>query len=371
MRVLLPSLLLAVYVSSAFAADTPAEPPFLDVRLPEGFKIEVLVSGLSSARGMALSDDNTLFVGTFRKGHVYAVSNVFSETRQIYTIAEERKLPSGIALHDGDLYVGEVTQVVRFDDIEDNLANPGEPEIVVGDFSKKMLHGWKHIQIGPDDKLYVPQGSPCNACDLPEFGVITRYELDGSEPEVVARGIRNSVGMAWHPVTGELWFTDNGRDRLGDDIPPDELNRVVEEGAHFGFPFCHGGTIIEPDPKLAGLGSCADSVAPVQQLGPHVAALQLRFYTGDMFPDEYRNQIFIAEHGSWDRSEKIGYRIMLVRLDGNKAVSYEPFAEGWLDSDGDTVHGRPVDMLVAPDGSLLVSDDSQGLIYRISYSAND
>jgi glucose/arabinose dehydrogenase len=371
MQVLLSLLLVALFVSSASAADSPAEPPFLDLRLPEGFKAEVLVSGLTDARAMALSDNNTLFVGSFRKGRVYAVTDVFSEAPQIYTIADGRRMPSGVAFHDGDLYVGEITQVVKYEDIEDKLANPGEPVVVVGDLSKKMLHGWKHIQIGPDDKLYVPQGSPCNVCDMPEFGTITRYELDGSAPDVVARGVRNVVGMAWHPQTSELWFTDNGRDRMGDDIPPDELNRLVDEGSHFGFPFCHGGTIVEPDPKLAALGSCADAVAPVQQLGPHVAALQLRFYTGDMFPAEYRNQIFIAEHGSWDRSEKIGYRIMLVRLDGNKVVSYEPFAEGWLDADGDTVHGRPVDVLMAPDGSLLVSDDSQGLVYRISYSAND
>ncbi len=368
MRYFFPVVMLA---AAAPAMAQTSEGPYLDVQLPDGFEIEVLVDGLPNARGLALSDDGTLFVGSRRKGQVYAVKDVFSDNRRVYTIAQGRKMPSGVALHEGSLYVGELTQVVRYPDIEARLDNPGEPEVVIDGLPKKKLHSWKHIKFGPDEKLYVPLGSPCNVCDQPDFGVITRYEPDGSNPEVIARGIRNSVGLDWHPDSGELWFTDNGRDQMGDDIPPDELNRLANEGDHFGFPFCHAGTIPEPDPKYSSLGTCDDAVPPVKQLGPHVAALQLRFYTGEMFPDEYRNQVFIAEHGSWNRSEKIGYRIMLVRLNGNEVVSYEPFAAGWLDSDGETVHGRPVDIIIAPDGALLVSDDSQGLVYRISYVAND
>ncbi len=355
-------------ISFAVAVTAAEDQPNLNIRLPEGFKIEVLVSGLNGARSMALSDNDTLFVGTMRKGSVYAVSNVFDDDRKTYTLAEKIKMPNGVAFHDGDLYVSGLLEVLRYSDIDDKLDNPGVPDVIIPNLSKKMLHGWKHIEFGPDGMLYLPQGSPCNVCDAPEFGTITRYNPDGSGAEVIARGIRNTVGMAWHPETEELWFTDNGRDVMGDDIPPDELNRLAVEGSHFGFPFCHGGEFVEPDPKLAALGSCADAVPPVQQLGAHVAALGLKFYTGEMFPEEYRNQIFIAEHGSWNRSQKAGYRISLVRLEGNKAVSYEPFAEGWLDND--TVNGRPVDLLVAPDGSLLMSDDQQGLVYRISYDSD-
>ena len=371
MRARLSLLVLLIAATGVVAADAPAavDSPYLDISLPAGFKIEVLTSGLSNARAIALSEDNTLFVGTRRKGNVYAVADVFSDNPTVYTIADQRKVPSGVALHDGDLYVGELTQVVRYRDIENHLDNPGEPEIIVGGLPSKKLHSWKHIRFGPDNKLYVPLGAPCNVCDEPDFGTLTRYDADGSNPEVVARGIRNSVGMAWHPQTGELWFTDNGADRMGDDLPADELNRLAKEGDHFGFPFCHAGDLVEPDPELAALGSCDNAVGPVRKLGAHVAALGLVFYTGSMFPAEYQNQIFVAEHGSWDRSEKSGYRISLLRLNGNEVVSYEPFAEGWLN--GETVNGRPVDLLVAPDGALLVSDDSQGLVYRISYSADD
>lgn len=225
------------------------------------------------------------------------------------------------------------------------------------------------MAFGPDDKLYVAIGAPCNTCDRDQedFATIQRMNPDGSNREVVARGVRNSVGFTWHPVTHELWFTDNGRDLLGDDVPPCELNRLSRVGENFGFPFCHAGTIT--DPEFGKLGRCADVTPPVQALGPHVAPLGLRFYTGNQFPAEYRHQAFIAEHGSWNRSKKIGYRITLVKLDGNRAVSYTPFVSGWLKPDG-TVTGRPVDLLQLPDGSLLVSDDKAGAIYRITYKAS-
>ncbi|HED06541.1 MAG TPA: sorbosone dehydrogenase family protein, partial [Ignavibacteria bacterium] len=245
-------------------------------------------------------------------------------------------------------------------------SNPPSPVVVYDKFPKDLHHGWKFIRFGPDGKLYVPVGAPCNICLSKNkiYGTITRMDINGSNLEIFASGIRNSVGFDWNPLTNVLWFTDNGRDMLGDNIPPDELNRAPVKGLNFGFPFFHGNGI--PDPKF-GIGKDpSDFVPPAQELGPHVAALGMRFYTGNMFPAEYKNQIFIAEHGSWNRSEKIGYRISLVKLKNNKPVSYQPFATGWLK--GNTVSGRPVDLQIMPDGSMLVSDDYTGVIYRITYN---
>ena len=257
---------------------------------------------------------------------------------------------------------------IRYDNIEATLENPPAPVVVNDKFPSDHAHGWKYIKFGPDGKLYVPVGMPCNVCNKEgedeRYGTIMRMEPDGSQLEIFAKGVRNTVGFAWHPETGELWFTDNGRDWLGDDIPPDELNRAPRKGMHFGFPFCHGGDI--PDPEFGRLRNCSEFTPPEIKLGPHVAALGMTFYTGTMFPEEYRNQIFIAEHGSWNRKIPIGYRVSLVRLENGKAVSYEPFADGWLQ--GLAAWGRPVDVLVMPDGALLVSDDKNNAIYRISYS---
>jgi len=243
----------------------------------------------------------------------------------------------------------------------------GDSDTVSDRFPSDTQHGWKFIAFGPDGKLYVPVGAPCNICepDADRYATIMRMNRDGSGLEVYARGVRNSVGFDWDPATGELWFTDNGRDWLGDDAPPDELNRAPKPGMHFGYPYCHGGMI--PDPEYGHRRPCHDFTAPEQNLGPHVASLGMRFYTGKMFPPSYRNQIFIAEHGSWNRSSKIGYRVTLVRLENGKAIAYEPFATGWLQ--GEKAWGRPADVLVMADGSLLVSDDYAGAIYRISYAA--
>jgi hypothetical protein len=232
-------------------------------------------------------------------------------------------------------------------------------------FPKDRHHGWKFIAFGPDGMLYVPVGAPCNICQPDEnrYALITRMKADGSGREIFARGIRNTVGFDWHPATKELWFTDNGRDQLGDDIPPDELNHAPKKGLHFGYPYCHGGDI--PDDQFGKKHSCTEFTPPAQKLGPHVATLGMRFYTGSMFPPEYHNQIFIAEHGSWNRSTPIGYRITVVGLNKNRAISYKVFAEGWLQ--GRRAWGRPVDVLVMRDGALLVSDDSAGAIYRIGY----
>jgi glucose/arabinose dehydrogenase len=229
-------------------------------------------------------------------------------------------------------------------------------------------HGWKYIAFGPDGKLYVPVGAPCNIClsDDAVYASVTRINADGSGREIFASGVRNSVGFAWHPETKEMWFTDNGRDMLGENSPPCELNRAPRAGLHFGYPFCHGGTI--KDPEFGSKRPCGDFTVPAQNLGPHVAPLGLKFYTGNQFPAEYKNQLFIAEHGSWNRSKKIGYRVSLVKVkDNTTATSYETFASGWLDESTDNAWGRPVDVLVMADGSLLVSDDHAGVIYRIVY----
>ncbi|RPI71292.1 MAG: sorbosone dehydrogenase family protein [Ignavibacteriales bacterium] len=339
-----------------------------DIKLPAGFKIEVFADNIPNARSLTLGENGVVFVGT-RDNKVYAVidndENYIADT--IVTIASGLNTPNGVAFKDGNLYVAEISKVWRYDNILNNLQNPPDPVLVSNGFPSDTHHGWKFIAFGPDNKLYVPVGAPCNIClrdDDERFSSIMRMNADGSELEVFAHGIRNTVGFAWHPETQEIWFTDNGRDMLGDNVPPDELNRAPSAGMHFGYPFVHGGDI--RDPEFGEGVDINQYVKPVQKLGPHVAALGMRFYTGNMFPEEYRDQIFIAEHGSWNRSKKIGYRVMLVKLEGNEAVSYEPFAEGWLH--GDAVSGRPVDVLVLPDGSLLVSDDYGGMIYRISYA---
>jgi glucose/arabinose dehydrogenase len=335
------------------------------LRLPEGFRAEVLVEGVTNARSMALAPDGTLYVGSRSGGNVYAVRDALGGSPRVEVFASKLDMPNGVAVVGPDLYVAEARRIVRFRD----AARPGEHAAEpVGEPLpyKSMLHAWKYLAQGPDGLLYVPVGAPCNVCQEEGFGVILRMRPDGTGREVVARGVRNPVGLDWHPRTRELWFTDNGRDMLGDEVPPDELNQAPRAGLDFGFPYCHAGTIA--DPQFGSAGRCADATPPAQALAPHAAALAVRFYTGRMFPREYRGQVFIAEHGSWNRSRdagKTGYRITLVRLKKGKPVAYEPFATGFLD--GDRVVGRPVDLLVAPDGALLVSDDQRGAIYRISY----
>lgn len=343
-----------------------------ELRVPQGFEVTLLAK-VPGARSLAMGNQGTLFVGTMRggKGTVFAVRDAFGRAPQVLPLATGLTMPNGVAFRDGALYIAEPQRILRLQAIEGRLDQPPQPEAVITGLPyKNASHAWKYIGFGPDGKLYVPLGVPCNVCNEAEFGVILRMNVDGSHREVFARGIRNTVGFTWHPVTGELWFTDNGRDMMGDDVPPCELNHAPKAGLDFGFPYCHGGSI--PDPEFGKLGRCEDSVAPIQALGPHVAPLGLRFYDGSMFPKEYRNQIFIAEHGSWNRSAaagKTGYRVTLVRLDKGRAISYETFMDGFLD--GDNVRGRPVDLLVAPDGALLVSDDAAGAIYRVSYRATE
>lgn len=337
------------------------------IQLPPGFKIDLYSDTVAGARAMTMSPSGVLFVGTRQLGRVYAVVDHNRDfiADQVITIADGLNLPNGVAYWNGDLYVAEVGRILCFRQVETHLDQPQAPEVIYQGYPKDLRHGWKFIRFGPDGRLYVPVGAPCNACvsSDPVFGTITRINRDGTGFEIFARGVRNSVGFDWCPGTGELWFTDNGRDWLGDDLPPDELNMADMPGLHFGFPYCHGGTIV--DPELGAEYSCKEFTPPVVALGPHVAALGMRFYTGAMFPEPYRGQIFIAEHGSWNREKKVGYRVSLVRLQGNRAVAYEVFARGWLT--GPTAWGRPVDVEIMSDGSLLVSDDQNGAIYRISY----
>ncbi|MEJ2140849.1 MAG: sorbosone dehydrogenase family protein [Gammaproteobacteria bacterium] len=347
------------------AASAVSKLPLHKIKLPSGFNIELYADNVPNARSLVLGKMGTVFVSTRTEGKVYALVDSDNDFRadKKYIIAEDLLMPNGVAFRNGSLFVAAVNRVLRFDNIEQRLADPPRPVIVNDDFPSERAHGWRFIRIGPDNKLYIPVGAPCNVCDKEGYALIARMNLNGSNKEIYARGIRNTVGFDWHPLTGELWFTDNGRDMLGDDVPPDELNHAPRQGMHFGYPYCHGKSVI--DPEFGTGDSCKQHTPPAQELGPHVAALGMRFYIGKMFPAEYRNQIFIAEHGSWNRSKKIGYRISLVKLQNNRAVSYTPFATGWLE--GQSAWGRPVDIMHLLDGSLLVSDDKAGVIYRISY----
>jgi glucose/arabinose dehydrogenase len=339
------------------------------IQLPPGFSIAVFAR-VPNARSMCHSPNGTVFVGNREEDNVYAVTDTDKDGKgdHVYTIAKNLNMPCGVAFRNGSLYVAEVNRILRYDGIEARLNNPPQPSIVFDKYPEDAQHGWKFIAFGPDDKLYIPVGAPCNICQPKDsvYATITRINPDGSGLEIFSKGVRNSVGFAWHPDTKELWFTENGRDQMGDDVPNCELNHAPRKGMHFGYPYCHQGNI--PDPQFGKGENCADYTPPVQFLGPHVAPLGMRFYNGSMFPDEYKNKIFIAQHGSWNRSVPIGYRIMMATLEGNKVIKYEPFASGWLQ--GINVLGRPVDVEVAPDGALLVSDDKNGLIYRIAYISN-
>lgn len=346
--------------------------PLERLNLPEGFHIDVYAENLDGARSMAMGDDGTLFVGTRNQEKVYALRDLDGDYRadEVHEVASGLEQPNGVAFRDGDLYVAAVSRLYRYADIEQQLSNPPEPEIIYEDFPTEFHHGWKYIAFGPDGKLYVPVGAPCNICDRTDederFATISRMDPDGSNREIVAHGVRNTVGFTWHPKTGDLWFTDNGRDMMGDDVPPCELNRLDGPGQHFGYPFCHGADVSDPD--FGDQRDCSEFVPPVQSLGAHVAPLGVKFVTGSMFPEAYRGHAFIAEHGSWNRSSKVGYRIALVKLENNEAVAYETFMDGWLDQGSQEAFGRPVDLLFLEDGSMLISDDEGDAIYRITYS---
>ncbi len=340
------------------------------INLPEGFTIEIYADNISNARSMDISPSGTIFIGNRHGDNVFAIRDEdednIAEKKWLIT-NKLKNMPNGVAFHKGDLYVAEVDKLWVFKNIEDNLENPGDPILIYDDYPKDKHHGWKYIAFGPDGKLYVPVGAPCNICESKNkmYASITRMNPDGSDREIFAYGVRNTVGFTWNPNNDEMWFTDNGRDMLGDNIPPCELNRVTKPGQNFGYPYCHGDDI--GDPEFGGKHPCSDFVPPARNLGPHVAPLGLKFYNGNMFPNEYKGDIFIAEHGSWNRSKKIGYRITRVKIKENKAISYEPFIYGWLNNEEQEAWGRPVDILILDDGSMLISDDKADLIYRVSY----
>ena len=360
MRLLL-SLLLALSSLPLLAA------PKLDrLTLPKGFHIALYSGQVPNAREIALGTNGTVFVGSTGAGKVYALtdSNGDGVADKVRVIASGLNTPMGVAFHDGDLYVSAISRILVLRDIEKHLDNPPKPELVTDKLARETHHGGKFIAFGPDGKLYVPVGAPCNICDpAPDHGKLTRMNADGSGVEDVALGIRNTVGFDWQPGSNQLWFTDNGRDMLGDDVPSDELNRISKTGEHFGYPYCHQGDVLDPE---FGKGKrCSDYTPPVLKLGAHVASLGMRFYQGKQFPASYKGAIIVAEHGSWNRTEKSGYRVMTVRLAGNKVASYEPLITGF-EQDGST-WGRPVDVQPLPDGSLLVSDDLAGAVYRVTY----
>ena len=378
LRMYKPFLAVLAATIATVAAQSPQPLPLDQIKLPPGFSIDLYATGVPHAREMVMGSKGTLFVGTRDFNKVYALvdRNNDHKADQVYTIAEGLKDPSGVAFREGSLYVAEISRITRYDDIEAKLEKPPAAVVVKSDLPTETHHGQKFIRFGPDGLLYVPVGAPCNVCERPDdqrFATILRMKPDGSGSEIFASGVRNSVGFDWHPATRELWFTDNGRDLLGDDVPPDELNHAPKQGLSFGFPYCHAGEV--KDPEFGAKRPCSEFQAPARKLDPHGAAIGMRFYTGTMFPAEYRNQIFIAEHGSWNRSVPIGYRVMLAKIEGNKVASFAPFAEGWLQGVANSqgtrttgqTWGRPSDVFVMPDGALLVSDDFAGVIYRISY----
>jgi glucose/arabinose dehydrogenase len=355
----------------AFSKDYKGDLPLDQLQLPDGFAVDVYAEHITNARSMALSPSGTLFVGTRSKGNVYALQDLDGDYRidTTYILMTDGNMPNGVAFRDGDLYVAEVNRILKFEDIESHLGNPGEPIVIYDQYPTEKHHGWKYIAFGPDDKLYVPVGAPCNICESEDeiFNTITRINPDGTDMEIVQRGVRNSVGFAWHPMSSELWFTDNGRDMLGDDIPACELNHASGDGMHFGYPYCHQGDLA--DPEYGDKRSCDEFTAPAMNLGPHVAPLGITFYTADQYPPAYKGKALIAEHGSWNRSKKIGYRITQVDIDAaGNASNYQPFIDGWLDDNTGDVWGRPVDLEVLPDGSMLISDDFADVIYRVYYT---
>jgi glucose/arabinose dehydrogenase len=364
---LTPKAVAARKAAAPSNAAAPA-PALAGFKLPLGFRMTVYADHVDNARELAVSDSGIVYVGSRKAGKVYALidDNHDGVAERVVTVAEGLNMPNGVALLNGDLYVGEISRILKFPQIDRNYGAKPAYQVIKSDLPKETWHGEKYIKAGPDGKLYVPIGAPCNVCDKEDavYSKIWRMNPDGSNFEMVARGVRNTVGFTWHPQTKALWFTDNGRDEMGDNTPSCELNVAPKTGLHFGFPYCHGGVV--PDPDFAKGRQCEEFEGPVAKLGPHVAPLGLAFYTGTQFPPAYRNSLFVAEHGSWNRSSKIGYQVRLITLYGSKVVSDTAFIDGFLQ--GEDVIGRPVDVAMLPDGSLLVSDDHAGRVYRISYT---
>jgi len=345
-------------------AAAPDKLPLAKLKVPQGFNIEVYAAGMTNAREMAVGDKGTVFVGSRLVDKVYAIVNKDGK-REVKVLASGLYRPNGVAFKDGTLYIAELSKISKIEKVEDNLDNPPKPTVIYDNLPKDEAHGWKFIAIGPDNKLYVPVGQPGNnVLHDADHGQIRRIDLDGKNAEVYALGVRNTVGFDWHPETKQLYFTDNGRDWLSEDVPEDELNRVTKKGEDFGAPYCYQGNL--PDPEFGWGHSCSEFVAPVGLMGPHSASLGMRFYTGSMFPKSYRNTIIVARHGSWNRSKKFGGDVVVVHLDKDgKVKSMEPLVTGFLEHN--KYIGRPDDVLQLKDGSILVSDDWNGVVWRITY----
>jgi len=345
-----------------------AEMDLSALQLPAGFKISIFADNVPNARSLALGDNGIVYVSTRQAGKIYAVQDSDGDGKadKTYTLASHLYMPNGIAYKAGALYVAQPHRIIRFDQIEKHLTAPPKPVVIFDKLPADKHHGWKYLRFGPDNKLYSAVGAPCNSCESkqPIYGTLFRLNPDGSEFEIIAHGVRNTVGFDWQPTTQALYFTENGRDNLGDDVPPDELNHWQKKGEHFGYPYCHAGEIL--DPELAGNNQCSQFVAPAWKFKAHNAPLGMRFYQGEQFPAAYKNQLFVAQHGSWNRSEPDGYRIALVTFKDNQPVDEQVFISGWLTKTGQVL-GRPVDILELPNGSLLISDDKQGVIYQVRY----
>ena len=361
---------LTIFISiGALNCDASASSDSIDhLKVPKGFSITLFATNLDDARQMALGDQGTVFVGSRGAGTVYALQDKNNDGKadSVFKIDSGLNMPSGLAYYKGDLYVAAVDKIFQYKDIESQLTRPPKPTIVFDNLPSKRHHGWKYIDFSPAGELHVPVGAPCNVCDEKDerFSTILKVRPGSSRYDIVAHGVRNSVGFDWHPQTGELWFSDNGRDMMGDDIPPCEINRVTEPGMHYGFPYIHGGSII--DPEHFNDHDFTEYRPPALSLGAHVAPLGIHFYESNRFPPSYQQQLFVAEHGSWNRSKKAGYRVMVAKLNHNQIVGYEPFVMGFLD--GEQTLGRPVAFLELEDGSLLISDDYANQIYRVDYS---
>jgi glucose/arabinose dehydrogenase len=352
---------------AALPIATPADKlPVAALQLPKNFHIEVYQAGIPDARSLRIDDKGTVFVSNRAQDKVYAIVDKNGK-HEVKVVAKGLTMPNGIALHNGTLYIAEVNKISKIDNIEGQLDNPPQPTVIFSDLPSYLPHGWKFLTLGPDDRLYFNIGAPCNICIPPPTNALLRsIKLDGSDPQTVATGIRQVVGMDFHPVSKVLYFTENQRDWLSEDEPNDKLNRVLHPGKdNFGFPYCDGGDI--PDPIYGWGHSCSDFVKPIAPLGPHSAPLGMRFYTGKMFPAQYHDAVFIARHGSWNKTHKIGGDVVVAHLNPDGTVkSVEPFITGFL-VDGSKYLGRPVDMEWLKDGSMLLSDDFNGAVYRITY----
>lgn len=365
-KTLFPLLLVAS--GGAWATPPAAQAVLSQLHVPAGFNVSIFADNVPNARSLALGDNGVVFVGSGREGKVYALQDADHDgiAEQRHIIAENLTMPNGVAYKDGALYVTEISRILRYDHINQQLANQPKPVVIYDHLPSDKHHGWKYLRFGPDNKLYTAVGAPCNICkpDQDIYASLVRLNPDGSDFEIIAHGIRNTVGFDWQADTNALFFTDNGRDHLGEDVPHDELNQWSGKGEHFGYPFCHGGEI--PDPELSAGRKCAEFTGPVWQFKAHVAPLGIRFYQGKQFPSEYQKQLFVAQHGSWNRTEPQGYKVVVVKFKQGKAVAEQDFITGWLQADGSAV-GRPVDILALPEGSLLISDDKLGVVYKVSY----